>query len=89
MSWFGDLVGDLVDFGEVIGGNSSAAVPPAVQAENVVSSGGVLAGIWGDLTNYKMWRSLGWLLLGVALIIAGLFLLVKNELLPPVLRSGL
>ena len=32
------------------------------------------------LTNGKMWRSLGWLLLGVLLMIAGTALLLKGQI---------
>ena len=37
-----------------------------------------LTGFYDVVTNGKMWRSLGWLLLGVVLMIAGLGLLLKN-----------
>ena len=31
----------------------------------------VVEGIWAGLTDYKMWRSLGWLLLGILLMLLG------------------
>lgn len=38
-----------------------------------------LTGFYDVLTNGKMWRSLGWLLLGVLLMIAGLSLWLKGQ----------
>lgn len=37
-----------------------------------LSKGTALAGeVWTTLTDFRMWRSLGWLLLGIILIIIG------------------
>jgi hypothetical protein len=38
-----------------------------------------LSAFYDILTNYKMWRSLGWLVLGIILMIAGLALWLKEE----------
>lgn len=32
---------------------------------------GILGEAWATLTDFRMWRSLGWLLLGIVLIIIG------------------
>lgn len=37
---------------------------------------------FATLTDYTMWRSLGWLLLGIVLIGAGLALFARNEIIP-------
>lgn len=37
-----------------------------------------LVAFFGTITDYRMWRSLGWLLLGIVLIGAGLALLAKD-----------
>lgn len=44
----------------------------------------VLAAFYQALTNGKMWRSLGWILLGLALFLSGLFLWLGKDL-PPVM----
>lgn len=33
---------------------------------------GTLGVVWAGLTDYRMWRSLGWLLLGILLMVMGL-----------------
>ena len=38
-----------------------------------------LTKIWAKLSDGKMWRSLGWLLLGILLMIAGVALLLKRS----------
>jgi hypothetical protein len=40
---------------------------------------GAVTGFFGVLTDVTLWRSLGWLLLGVALIILGLYLWLKKQ----------
>ena len=37
----------------------------------------VIEGIWTNLRDYKMWRSLGWITLGVILMLFGAALLVR------------
>jgi hypothetical protein len=32
---------------------------------------GAVEGVWATVTDYKMWRSLGWLILGIALMLMG------------------
>ena len=43
---------------------------------------GVLTAFFGTITDYQMWRSLGWLLAGIVLIGAGLALLARNQIVP-------
>jgi hypothetical protein len=45
--------------------------------------------IWAQLTDGKMWRSLGWLLLGVVLILSGTFSYVRSTGPPPALPFGI
>lgn len=74
--------------GPVTGGTqppqSQAGVPnlpnPLSGIERV---GAVLESFYKALTDGKMWRSVGWLLLGIALVIAGLFLWLKREGMTP------
>lgn len=68
----------------VAGGASSAASGIAAAAGGLSSAEGEIGGIWADLTDGQMWRSLGWLLLGVILIFIGLFLLVGKDLPIPI-----
>jgi len=39
---------------------------------------------FATITDYTMWRSIGWLALGIVLIAAGLALLAKNQVVPSV-----
>lgn len=41
-----------------------------------------LSTFYDALTNYRMWRSLGWLALGVFMIFAGMFLWLKQTVNP-------
>lgn len=41
----------------------------------------LMSEIWFELSDYRMWRSLGWLLLGVALIAIGIFLWVRTNVI--------
>jgi hypothetical protein len=67
-------------------GGPNASNPIAAGATGIVNSTGItkqissvtdaIASIWDKLKDGKMWRSLGWLLMGVLLIIFGLVLWV-------------
>jgi hypothetical protein len=65
--------------------NVTSAVNGASQvasdASSLSSLPGEIGGIWSDLTDGQMWRSLGWLLLGVILIIIGLVLLLGEKVM--------
>lgn len=39
--------------------------------DSVSKTAGVFSTAWATVTDFRMWRSLGWLLLGVVLIIIG------------------
>lgn len=43
------------------------------------SIGATLQAFYADLTDWKLWRSLGWIVLGVALVIAGLYLWFRTS----------
>jgi hypothetical protein len=72
MSWWADLV-EVVS--GTLGGESNITNPSGPVAGTVagaVQAGGfitVIEGIWAGLTDGKMWRSLGWLLLGIVLML--------------------
>ena len=60
----------------------AAPAPGAFQQATGVNFSSVtnaLTAFWKQLTNYRMWRSLGWLFLGVLLIFVGLFMWVGKE----------
>jgi len=61
------------------GGAANAAAQGA-GLPSFTSIQNALSGFYDVLTNGKMWRSLGWLLLGVLLMIAGVALLLKNQI---------
>lgn len=79
MSWWGDLV-------EVVSGAAGGeanitnpAGPVASTAASAVQAGGfinVIEGVWAGITDGKLWRSLGWLLLGIVLMLLGVILWV-------------
>ena len=62
------------------GGSAVSAVGGALS--NAGSAAEALTAFFAYLTNVAMWRSLGWLLLGVALMILGLALFLKGEVSP-------
>lgn len=67
-------------------GASKAAQTVVPGSTGVISEAGVFI---KALTDGKMWRSLGWMLLGVLLIFIGLFLWVGKEAVPAVARAVL
>jgi hypothetical protein len=68
--------------------NASGDVSQAANAAGSAASGG-LAGfagftsiveeVWAELKDWRMWASLGWLILGIGLMFAGVFLWMKSE----------
>jgi len=78
-----------------MGGESNVTQTAGPATASVPSGlGGVITvieGIWAGLTDGKLWRSLGWLLLGVVLILFGLSAWIGPKLgeagVPPVLPA--
>jgi hypothetical protein len=65
----------------VAGGLANAASQETTGSATTFSSvQNALTGFYDVLTNGKMWRSLGWLLLGVLMMIAGVALLLKGQI---------
>lgn len=65
-----------------------AGNPQAIQnpLSGLAAIGAALAKLVGYLSDLAMWKSLGWLLLGAILILAGVLLwLKKADILPPVI----
>jgi hypothetical protein len=73
MSFWSDLVGTIEQI--VIGNPAGVSAPggPAVSAVKDASTGQLFGflGAWAELTDGKLWRSLGWLLLGIVLMLLG------------------
>lgn len=73
-SWWDVIWGSVVPGGAVVTGGEAVA-------DAVTGGGGVISNIsdtvsfgklvWLNLSDYRMWRSLGWLLLGILLMILG------------------
>ena len=84
MSWWSDLV---LAVESAQGGESNVinTAGPATASVPAPLSGitTVIEGIWAGLTDGKLWRSLGWLLLGVILILMGSWLLVGKPVAVP------
>lgn len=84
MSVWGDIAG-------LFGFDSSSAT---AQAEASLGGGGGLTAIaatldafFADVTSIAMWRSIGWLAIGAAMMYAGLYLWLKGrgiDFAPPV-----
>jgi hypothetical protein len=79
MSWWSDLVEAVTS---AAGGEQQAELVQA-GAPNVqtpwTSVLTVTEGIWAGLTDGKLWRSVGWLLLGVLLMVLGALLLARES----------
>ena len=84
MSWWSDLVLAV----ESAQGGESNVINTAGPATASVPAplGGIIStinGIWANLRDGKLWRSLGWLLLGIILILMGSWLMVGKPMMPP------
>lgn len=69
--------------------SQSAAQAWAQEQQTFLGSGGIpvfssiehaLSAFYDVLTNGKMWRSLGWLILGVLLMVAGIALFLRKQI---------
>lgn len=63
-------------------GNGAAAVGGGGLtgfASGLSDTANALIAFFTTITDYRMWRSFGWLLLGIAMIAAGLLLLAKDS----------
>lgn len=76
MSFWSDIVHDIsLGITAAAGGgpgvitNTTAATPQQLAGE--APGIGLVEGIWTQLTDGRMWRSLGWLILGIVLMLAG------------------
>jgi hypothetical protein len=77
MSFWSDIVSDVQLIITSAAGGETQAQLQAAGAPDVSLAGPftglvhVVEAIWTELTDGKMWRSVGWLLLGVALMLLG------------------
>lgn len=82
MSFWGDVVNDVKLFMLGAAGGEASVAGPAGAAEGAtpgqiiseVPGIHIAEAIWAQLTNAKMWKSAGWLLLGIVLMLAGVLL---------------
>ena len=66
-------------------GIQPGSTAPATAAGNALGGVQGLTAIWTNLRDYKMWRSLGWLLLGTLLMIIGAWAWIEPHVpAPPV-----
>jgi len=71
MSWWSDLV-EVVS--GTLGGESNITNPSGPVVNDAASKIGmisVIEGIWAGLTDGKLWRSFGWIILGIVLMLTG------------------
>lgn len=90
MSFWGDLTGVIE---QMVAGNAAGVSNPSGPAVAAVkdASTGQLYGFLGavaELTDGKFWRSLGWLLLGVVLMLLGAILWAGPSVGNPVGRAA-
>ena len=69
------------DFGESVGNGIKKAINDATGGAltSFSSVANALSAFYAEVTNGKMWRSLGWLLLGVILMFAGILMLIGRR----------
>jgi hypothetical protein len=88
MSWWSDLTSAVSTYysdawAAATGGavsNASGDVGTAAGAVSAAAgTGTVIEGIWAGLSDYKMWRSLGWILLGIVLMLLGALMLARES----------
>lgn len=75
-SWWDDLWGAVTDLR-----HDTAKVTPLPGADALTGPGGAMGSltdavsfskaVWLNVSDFRMWRSLGWLLLGIVLMILG------------------
>ena len=68
MSWWSDLIEAL---NPLAGAEASTAANAGGAITAAGDAGSVIAGVWTNVRDYKMWRSLGWLVLGIILMLLG------------------
>lgn len=73
MSFWDDIVGIITQIGAGNAAGVSAPGGPATQAVGQANPGQLdaILAIWTDLRDGKMWRSLGWILLGIVVMLLG------------------
>ena len=60
---------------------AAGAVSDAGGTVNAIQDGaGVAKVVWANVSDYRMWRSLGWLILGILLLVLGLVLWNRKAL---------
>ena len=80
MSWWSDLVLAVESAAggesnvENTAGPATASVPPSLAGITTV-----IEGIWAGLTDGKLWRSVGWLVLGIILMLLGIAVWVTGQ----------
>ncbi len=77
MSWWDDVLKwawNQPTIGQEAGVQPGSTAPATAAASAVGGASGLaqtLTAIWTNLRDYKMWRSIGWLLLGIVLMFLG------------------
>lgn len=69
--------------GGILGAITGAITSGTTAAEDTAGMFGTMTAFLGALSDAKMWRSLGWIVLGLILIVMGFVLWAKGDLAPP------
>lgn len=84
-SWWTDIADVILGGAQTAAGNPSGAGQTAAGVGGVAQSAATTSGFFGTvasfltaMTDWHLWASLGWLALGVGLVIAGLWLWLKR-----------
>lgn len=70
-------------FGGSLGGSQSNVIGDIGKITGIQQIGAAFESFYRILTDGKMWRSLGWIILGLIFIISGIFLWLKNSNILP------
>jgi hypothetical protein len=70
MSFWSDVIDDIAKYGGfgLVGAGAEAATSTA---GGLAGIGTIFEAVWTELTDVRMWRSLGWLVLGIILMLLG------------------
>jgi hypothetical protein len=65
-----------------VGGFTSLLGPVGAAFSGLSDVGTALVAFFTEISDYRMWRSLGWLFLGLLMMAAGVTLWLRTEALP-------
>ncbi len=61
---------------------------PVAAAKGITDVGSTIALVWKSLSDGKMWRSMGWILLGWILVIVGILVMFRKPISNTITTAG-